>query len=254
MAALTDVEQLRERVAKACRILGKLELTIPIAGHISTRVPGTDTMLIRARGPTQPGVRFTTADDVITVDLDGNKLDGAAEQDVPNEVFIHTWLYRTRPEINAVLHAHPATVVLFTICNKPLLPLYGCYEPSGLRLLNEGIPTYPRSILISNNELGQELAAMVKGRACLMHGHGITTCGLSVEETVLTAISLNTLAEMNYRANLLGNPQPIPADEIAAVCDMTDLVRRRVGGDVPGVEVRNTPMWRYYCQLLGEES
>lgn len=245
MSEMTDLKQLRERVAKACRILGKLDLTNHILGHISMRVPGTDTVLIRARGPAQSGVRFTTADDVITVDLEGKKLDGAAELDAPNEVFIHTWLYRTRPEINAVLHAHPATAVLFTICNKPLLPLYGAYDPSSLRLLKEGIPTYPRSVLVANNELGQEFAAMMKGRCCLMRGHGITTCGLSVEEATLTAISLNNLAEMNYRAHLLGNPEPIPADEMASLFDMVNK---------PGKDVRNTPIWRYYCQLSGEES
>jgi ribulose-5-phosphate 4-epimerase/fuculose-1-phosphate aldolase len=241
---MTDIEQLRQRVAKACRILGKLELTNHILGHISTRVPGTDTVLIRARGPGQSGVRFTTADDVITVDLDGKKLEGAPDLDAPNEVFIHTWLYRTRPDISAVLHAHPATAVLFTICNKPLLPLYGAYDPGSLRLLKEGIPTYPRSVLVSNDVLGQEFAAMMKGRACLMHGHGITTCGLSVEEATLTAISLNNLAEMNYRAQLLGNPESIPADEMASLFDLNTRQAK---------DARNTPIWRYYCQLSGEE-
>jgi ribulose-5-phosphate 4-epimerase/fuculose-1-phosphate aldolase len=112
-------------------------------------------------------------------------------------------------------------------------------------LLKEGIPTYPRSVLVSNDELGQEFAATMKGRACLMHGHGITTCGLSIEEATLTAISLNNLAEMNYRAHLLGNPEPIPADEMTALFDLNTRQSK---------DVRNTPIWRYYCQLLGEES
>lgn len=245
MAATIELEQFRERVAKACRILGKLELTNHILGHISMRIPGTDTVLIRARGPAQSGVRFTTAEDVITIDLDGKKLEGAAGLDAPNEVFIHTWLYRTRPEVNAVLHAHPATTVLFTICDKPLLPLYGAYDPSSLRLLKEGIPTYPRSVLVSNNALGEEFAGtMKKGCACLMRGHGITTCGQSVEEATLTAISLNNLAEMNYRAQLLGNPQTIPEDEIATLFEMVKGA---------GQDVRSSPLWRYYCQLMGEE-
>lgn len=242
---MTDVEQLRERVAKACRVLGKLELTKAATGHISARVPGTDTVLIRARGPGESGVRFTSADDVITVDLDGNKLTGHADLEPPQEVFIHTWIYRTRPEINSVLHAHPATVVLFTICNKPLLPLYGAYDPSSLRLLMEGIPTYPRSILVSSDALGQEFAAAMGSRACLMRGHGITTCGASVEEATLTAIQLNHLAEMNYRAQLLGNPEPIPAEEIAL---LTSAAKRKEVKDVHGA-----PLWRYYCKLVGEE-
>lgn len=241
---MADVEELRARVAKACRVLGKLELTKSASGHISARVPGTDTLLIRARGPGETGVRYTATDDVITVDLNGRKLSGRADLEPPQEVFIHTWLYRTRPEIGSVLHAHPATVVLFTICNKPLLPLYGAYDPSSLRLLIEGIPTYPRSVTVSNDVLGQEFAAAMVGRACLMRGHGITTCGSGIEEATLTAIKLNELAEMNYRAHLLGHPEPIPADEIAHFAS----------GKKPVKDTHAASSWRYYCSLVGEES
>ena len=240
MAAL---DELRTRVAKACRVLGKLELTKAASGHISARVPGTDTLMIRARGAGETGVRYTAAADVITVDFDGRKLSGRPDLDPPQEVFIHTWLYRTRPEIGSVLHAHPATVILFTICDKPLLPLYGAYDPSSLRLLMEGIPTYPRSITVSSDALGREFAAAMVGRACLMRGHGITTCGASVEEATLTAIKLNELAEMNYRAHLLGNPRSIPADEIAQIA-----AGRRAG------DGHAASSWRYYCSLVGEET
>lgn len=239
---MADVNELQERVAKACRVLGKLELTKAATGHISARVPGTERVLIRARGPAETGVRFTSPDDVITVDLAGKKLEGRADLEPPQEVFIHTWLYRTRPDVGSVVHAHPATVVLFTICDKPLLPLYGAYDPSSLRLLLEGIPTYPRSITVSNNSLGEEFAAVMTGRACLMRGHGITTCGASVEEATLTAIKLNELAEMSYRAYLLGNPQPIPADEIA---HFTAGKQRKI--------VHGAALWRYYCTLVGED-
>jgi L-fuculose-phosphate aldolase len=239
---MASLDELRMRVAKACRVLGKLELTKAASGHISARVPGTDTLMIRARGAGETGVRYTAADDVITVDFDGKKLSGRSDLDPPQEVFIHTWLYRTRSEIGSVLHAHPATVILFTICDKPLLPLYGAYDPSSLRLLMEGIPTYPRSITVSSDALGREFAAAMVGRACLMRGHGITTCGTSVEEATLTAIKLNELAEMNYRAQLLGNPQPIPADEIARIAG------RRTG------DGHAASSWRYYCSLVGEET
>jgi L-fuculose-phosphate aldolase len=238
------VEELRAQVAKACRIIGKLDLTKAATGHISARVPGTDTILIRARGPGESGVRFTDPADVITVDFDGKKIAGRDDLEPPQEVFIHTWIYRKRPEVGAVVHAHPATVVLFTICNKPLMPLYGAYDPSSLKLLMEGIPTYPRSITVSNDKLGEEFAGTMRGRACLMRGHGITTCGATVQEATITAIKLNELAEMNYRAQLLGNPQPIPDDEIAHITRASNKEKS---------EARGAPLWRYYCSLVGEE-
>jgi L-fuculose-phosphate aldolase len=159
-------------------------------------------------------------------------------------VFIHTWLYRTRPDVQCVVHVHPSTVVLFTICNKPLLPIFGAYDPSGLRLLVQGLSTYPRSITVSNEKLGQEFAAAMGGKAaCLMRGHGITTAGAGVEEATITAIKLNDLAEMNYRAALLGDPQPIPFEEIE---------RMVVAAGTKGKSAHAVSIWCYYCRLLDE--
>lgn len=243
MAAKTpSVDELRERVALACRVVGKLDLTKGATGHISARVPGTDKVLIRARGPGESGVRFTAPEDVMTVNLDGKKVEGREDQDAPQEVFIHTWLYKKRPELASVVHAHPATVVLFTICNKPLLPLFGAYDPSALKLLVEGIQSYPRSVTVSNNRLGEEFANTMTGRACTMRGHGVTTAGGSIEDATITCIKLNELAEMNYRARLLGDPQPIPQEEIDAIAGKVG----KSGG------THGPALWRYYRKLVGE--
>ena len=241
---MSDLSKLRELIAQSCRVLGKLNLTKEPSGHVSGRVPGADKVLIKARGPEESGLRFVTADDIITVDFTGKKVDGRDGLDTPQEVFIHTWLYRTRPDVQCVVHVHPLTVVLFTICNKPLLPLFGAYDPSSLRLLMEGLVTYPRSITVSNEKLGAEFAAtMGEKPACLMRGHGITTAGAGVEEATLTAIKLNDLAEVNYRAALLGNPEPIPQEDIDVILGAAG--RRKSA-------THSVSNWRYYCKLLGE--
>ncbi|HYY24642.1 MAG TPA: class II aldolase/adducin family protein [Candidatus Udaeobacter sp.] len=241
---MNDLTQLREMVARSCRILGKLNLTKEPSGHVSARVSGEDKVLIKARGPDESGLRFVTAQDIITVNFDGKKLDGAEGLESPQEVFIHTWLYKTRPDVNCVVHVHPVTVVLFTICNKPLQPLFGAYDPSALRLIVSGLSTYPRSVTVSNNKLGEEFVQAMGGKpACLMRGHGITSAGATVEEATLTAIKLNDVAEINYRASLLGNPQPIPPEDIEAIMGSTR-------GETKSVHAASA--WRYYCALLGE--
>jgi L-fuculose-phosphate aldolase len=241
---MSDLSQLRELVAQSCRILGKLNLTKEPSGHVSARVSGADRILIKARGPEESGLRFVTAKDIITVDFAGKKVEGAEGLESPQEVFIHTWLYRTRPEVQCVVHVHPLTVVLFTICNKPLLPLIGAYDPSALRLLVNGLAAYPRSITVSNEKLGEEFArAMGDKPACLMRGHGITSAGASIEEATLSAIKLSELAEINYRAALLGDPRPIPQEDI-------DLLVGKTGGRASTVHTASS--WRYYCKLLDE--
>jgi ribulose-5-phosphate 4-epimerase/fuculose-1-phosphate aldolase len=242
---MADHSKLRELVAQSCRILGKLNLTKEPSGHVSARVPGADRALIKARGPEESGLRFVAARDIITVDFNGKKVAGEEGLESPQEVFIHTWLYKMRPEVRCVVHVHPLTVVLFTICDKPLLPLFGAYDPSGLRLLVDGLATYPRSITVSSDKLGEEFAlAMGDKSACLMRGHGITSAGASVEESTLTAIKLNEAAVINYQAALLGTPKPIPREEI-------DLMVGKSRG--VGSSVHANSNWRYYCKLLDEE-
>jgi L-fuculose-phosphate aldolase len=242
---MADLSKLRELVAQSCRVLGKLNLTKEPSGHVSARVPGEDKVLIKARGPEESGLRFVTARDIITVDFNGKKVAGDDGLDVPQEVYIHTWLYKTQPNVQCVVHVHPLTVVLFTICNKPLQPLYGAYDPSGLRLLVDGLATYPRSITVSNEKLGEEFAkAMGSKQACLMRGHGITSAGPNVQDATLTAIKLNDAAVINYQANLLGTPQPIPQEDI-------DIMVGKSRGAPSSVHANSN--WRYYCKLLDEE-
>ena len=123
----------REAIAQACRVMGKMGLTQSTFGHISLRLEGHDLLLIRARGPGESGLSYTTADDIILVDFDGRKIAGRPDLDVPKEIYIHTWVLKTRPQMNSVLHAHPAKVMVCSICNKPLLPLVGAYDPAADR-------------------------------------------------------------------------------------------------------------------------
>jgi ribulose-5-phosphate 4-epimerase/fuculose-1-phosphate aldolase len=246
-------DDLRARIAKACRVLGKMELTRALRGHISARIPGTERIFVRARGPAENGVRYTTEDEVVEIGLDGNPVAGMPKGlRTPSEVFIHTEIFRARPEVNAVLHLHPPIVVLFTVVGLPLLPIYGAYDPQGLGIALEAPPVFESSVLISTSELGRELSATIgKRRACLMRGHGITTAADSIEEASVIALALNELATMNYQARALGEPRPISLEDQAAL--RPAMKRLATPGPRPG-EPGDSVLaeWRYFCRLTGE--
>lgn len=239
----TDLEA-RELVAQACRVLGSLNLTKAATGHISCLADDGKRIFIRGRGRAEVGVRYTTVEQVITVDLDGNKIDGPDGIAVPIEVYIHTRLYRARSDVRSVVHVHPSTVVLFTICGKDIAPLYGAYDPSSLDLILDGIPTYDRSVLIDDEQLGDDLAAALGSkRVCLMRGHGITSVGATVEDAAIRAIQLNEAAEMNYQAHLLGQPRTIPEEDLKLFLD------KKRQKDASGGSPRQAAAWRYYVDL-----
>lgn len=245
---MPELDELKQELAMACRIIGRLHLTREPNGHVSVRIPGTEHFLIKARGPQESPLSFTTPDDLAVIDMDGKLLEGRAGLASPAEVFIHTEVLRARPDVNSVIHIHPSNVVAFTIANRPILPIVGAYNPSGLRLVADGVPVYPRSVLINSPERGRDLAStLADGRLCLMRWHGITTAGRSIEEATLTAIHIDELAALQIKATQLGGPIPIPQE------DRDDLL-----GNLPP-EARPQPSpargpsseWRYYAQAYG---
>jgi len=234
--------KLRTEIAACTRLL-VMENLMDYSGHVSARVPGEDAYYIQPAADPRSDI---APERMIKVDFEGNFLSSGPRP--PFEIPIHGEIYKARPDVNAVVHVHPLPVVLFTICNKPLLPLYGAYDPASARLAIRGIPTYPRSILCDTPERGDELAAaMGSANCCMMRGHGVSTAGANVEEASLTAIQLTNLAEVNYQANLLGDPQPIPEDEQDFVMNI-DSTQPQPNPGAPPVG-RNAALWKYYCSL-----
>ena len=248
-------DDLRVRIARACRVLGKMELTRALRGHISARIPGTNRIFVRARGPAENGVRYTTEEEIVEVGLDGKPVAGMPKGlRTPSEIYIHTEIFRARADVNAVLHLHPSTIVLFTVTGTPLLPIYGAYDPQGLGIALEEPPLFDSSVLINTPELGRQLTATIGGkRACLMRGHGITTAADSIEEASVIALGLNELATMNYQARLLGAPQPISQADREA---LQPAIKRLAAKDTPPGEPGESiaAEWRYYCRLTGEST
>jgi L-fuculose-phosphate aldolase len=236
-------------VALACRVLGQLDLTHGAFGHVSLRVGDTDTMLIKGKGPGEVGLRYTQARDIITVDFDANKVAGADDLQPPSESYLHFWLYKLRPEVRSVIHVHPEHAVLLTICDKEILPIYGAYGP-GARIGVEGVRTYPRSITIHDDRLGEEFATFVgRSNQALMRGHGVSVLGSSVEDATVRTMALNELVTMNYKAYLLGQPRPISEEDQAAYARAEESGRSRGSA---GGEAGMRAAWRYFCSLAGE--
>jgi len=127
-----NLEELREQVATACRVLAAEGLVEGILGHVSARVG--DRMLIRCRGPREHGLQFTTSQDIRLVDLDGRNGELEGGWAVPNELPIHGELLRARPEMGAVVHAHPPAVLLCGITDLPLRPVFGAYNIPAMRI------------------------------------------------------------------------------------------------------------------------
>jgi L-fuculose-phosphate aldolase len=246
-----SVGALREKVMLSCRMIGSRGVSKGSFGHVSARLPDEENrILIKAKGPEEEALEFTTDRDIITVDLRGHVIDAPSGLQAPAETAMHLAIYRARPEIMSVIHSHPLWVVLLTACDKPLVGIYGAYDgDASLRLLEEGLPTFQDSRTITDDALAAEfMAVMGKRRACLLRGHGMTVCGTSVEEATATSLTMHELAQANYMAYAIGTPLPVP-DLDAHRARWRSPNSRRDGGAVNAAGESFT--WRYNRRLLG---
>jgi ribulose-5-phosphate 4-epimerase/fuculose-1-phosphate aldolase len=212
------VDELRQKVALSMRMLGLNGLVKEITGHVSARIPGTEEMFIRCRGGNERGLLYTDIHQIRRLDFNGKGAGLGEGFMAPLELPIHGEMYKARPEVGCVVHAHPRSAVMCGILGLELKPIFGAYNPGAMGIAAKGIPVYPRSILINRQELGQDLVkAMGPRDCCLMKGHGITAVGPTVETATLLALRLEELADMTVEIAKMGREAPsISAEDLAA--------------------------------------
>ena len=243
-----ELDQLKAKVALSCRVMGTHGLTHGATGHVSARIPGTDRVLIKAKGPAEEALEFATPRDIITIDIEGAVVEAPPGLQPPNETAMHLAVYRHRAEVMSVVHSHPDWIVVLTAAGKTLQPVIGAYDGNaGSNLLAGGLPLYPRSVTIVDDELGDDMMqTMGEAKACLLLGHGMAATGLSVEEATSVSLNIYELARVNYLAYAAGGANPVPDLEEHRRRRETDVQVRqpRTNAD------REASNWRYYGKLV----
>lgn len=241
---------LAEEIATACQILAATGLVEHILGHVSART-GPDSALVRGRGPRERGLAYTTADDVRPVRFDPDRA-GAGPADAsgwapPNELPIHVEIMRARPEVTAVVHAHPPAVVALSLAGLDLRPIVGAYDIPAARLAADGVPTWPRACLVNTAELGRSLAECLgPGPVAILYGHGLVSAATgeparAVAKAVIQALAIDSLARMTLAVHGAGRvPAPIGDEDLAGLPDL---------GDGFNVDA----MWRYLCASTAQK-
>lgn len=187
----------RTKVARACNILAMEGHMDTIYGHVSARIEGTAHVWMK---PHTLGLEEIHTHDVITIDLDGNKLAGALPRH--SEFPIHTEIYRQRPDVQCVIHTHPPYATAFSAVDEPLRPVN--HEGA---LFAPALPRFVQTTdLIVTPALGQAVAAALAAHnALLLKNHGIVVVGSSVEEACITALLLEKAAHMQLLARQYGH-------------------------------------------------
>lgn len=189
-----EIAALKEKVALATRML-VMEGLLAASGHVSARIPGTNLVLI---GPGNVSRAVVTADDIVTVDLDSNQVDG--KQHAPKETEIHTAIYRARPDVMSVVHSHPVYSLAFSVTGKPILPVtvHGA-------IFGDGVPVMDYVGQVDSRALGDQLARTLGNHhAVLLKMHGAAVAAPTLEEAFAWALHLEENAEKQLWAEMSG--------------------------------------------------
>lgn len=162
--------------------------------------------------------------DMVIVDMEGNRL--AGKRRVSTEIGMHLLIYRLRPDVRGVVHAHPPTATGFAASgfdlNRPLV----CEVVLGLGsipLARYGTPGTP--------ELTDGLEPLIPDHdAILMANHGVVTFGSSLENAYMKMETVEHFAKIALVTHLLGHEQPLGEKEVEKLVAVRD---RYNGGGKP---------------------
>ena len=208
----TEVLALKKRLAKVHRILTAGGIWPLTKGHVSCRVPGTDRVLILGHIHSE-GRSLINTDvvDIVTVDLEGNFIEGRIEP--VDERFAHTEVYKARPDVHAVAHAHPPISVAFGIAGVNILPV-------GNRgaIFAPKVPILEFDKQIDTPERGRMVVeALGSGCAVVLKNHGVVVSSDTIENVCITLFALEETAELHWRAAQLGKVEAVSGAEVKRV-------------------------------------
>ena len=224
MSDPSELDDARQALAVACRVMAHRGLVQDVLGHISLRW-GNDRALMRCRGPHEAGLRFTVPADIRLVSIvepPSPDVDLGDGYRVPNELPIHTVSLSDRPEVRCVVHVHPTDVVIAALAELPLVPFFGAYDIPAMRLAERGVPVHRRSVLIRTPELARAmLHDMGDSDVVILAGHGLVTHGASIAAAMVRALQVDRLARLMLAAHAAGvSPRPISEADRAELPDL----------------------------------
>ncbi len=195
----------REDLLRVCHLIYEKGWVAMNDGNVSIRLDGERILCT----PTALSKGFVRAEDLIVCDCAGKKV--AGERECTSEIAMHLTIYSERPDVRAVVHAHPPTATGFASAGKALdkamLPEV-VIQLGAVPLASYGLPGTPA--------LSDGMLPWI-GRydAILLENHGCTTFGRDVWEAFFRMEMVEHFARITFVAEMMGGAQALPREEVA---------------------------------------
>ena len=195
----------REAVCQVGRLLYDRGYVAANDGNISVKV-GEDRLLITPSGVSKGRM---TPEMLLVTDLDGNVLEG--DRHPSSEGKMHLEVYRGRPDVNAVVHAHPPVATAFAVCRRGLETPYLSELVAGLGQ----VPCTTSFAMLSTEEVPESVRPYLEDHnALLLANHGALAWGGDLWEAFDRLETVEHTAKIVLNAQLLGGGVPLTEEEV----------------------------------------
>jgi ribulose-5-phosphate 4-epimerase/fuculose-1-phosphate aldolase len=199
----TSLPELKQQLVDCIRMLERSDI-IDYNGHCSIRLED-DRVLINIGSCQRSSL---TVEDICVIDLEANQLEGKGN--APLERHLHCGIYRVRPDVRAIVHAHPKWSTFLTMVGESYKPVYAQGS------LVHPVPLLDSPNSINNRVMADRLAATLGERpAALMKSHGAVTVGKDIVEAFVLANYMEENSYRQYMALQIGKPYVFSDEEIA---------------------------------------
>ncbi|MFR8010762.1 MAG: class II aldolase/adducin family protein [Clostridia bacterium] len=203
---------LREQICDVCHKMWQLGWVAANDGNVSARLED-GTFLAT---PTGMSKSFITPDKLVRIDADGNVLEGAPGLRPSSEIKMHLRCYQERPDVNAVLHAHPSTATGYAVAHKAL-DEYSMIETV---IAIGSVPVTPYGTP-STYEVPEAIAPYLgEHDVVLLMNHGALAVGSDVITAYYRMETLELFAKISLTAHLLGGAKEISRENIDRLISM----------------------------------
>lgn len=213
MSGDTNELLLRAQIVRACLEMTQAGVNQGTSGNISVRFG--EGMLITPSGMAYDRM---TPDDIVFMDFEGKWT--AREGNIPSSEWrFHLDILRAKPEVGAVVHAHPTYCTILAIMHMPIPAIHYMIAAAG----GNDIPCAPYRQYGTQALSDAAVEALRARRACLLAHHGLIATGPHLARALWLAIEVETLARQYHGCLQLGAPPLLCDAEI-------DSLLRRWGG------------------------
>jgi|RhiMetdeSRZDD1v2_1073273.scaffolds.fasta_scaffold06748_10 L-fuculose-phosphate aldolase len=228
--------QLRADIVEVGRRMYARGYTASNDGNISIRL-GSDRLLMTPKSVCKG---FMTPDMMCITDLEGRKLQG--DRDPSSEMLMHLEVYRQRPDVNAVVHAHPPTATGFAVAGIPL-------DRAVLAEVLTTLGSIPIAEYAtpSTRELPEAVRKYIKAHdGMLLANHGALTVGPDVYSAYYKMETIEHFAKISLVARLLGREHLISREEVMRLQGLRDSY----GIKAPAPICADGPTDEMTCQIV----